>query len=64
MRVRCRALGCPQKWPRRRMMPVLIIAGELARAARSGPRETGHPAALDGTSSVPAPHVAKAQTSE
>jgi hypothetical protein len=41
------------------MMPVLIIAGELGRAPRSGPRETRHPAALDGTSSVRAPHVAK-----
>ncbi len=53
-----RAPGCPEKWSRRRMMPVLIIAGGLVRAARSGPRETGHPAALEGTSSVRAPHVA------
>jgi hypothetical protein len=59
MRVRCQAPGCPEKRPRRRMMPVLIIAGELAWAARSDPRETWHPAALDGTSSVRAPHVAK-----
>ena len=41
------------------MMPVLIIAGELAWAARSRPRETWHPAALDGTPCVRAPHVAK-----
>jgi len=64
MRAHCRAPGCPQKWSRRRMMPVLIIAGELVRAARSGPRETWHPAAPDGTSSVRAPHVAKALTTE
>jgi len=64
MRVHCRAPRCPQKWPRRRMMPVLIIAGELVGAARSGPRETWHPAVLDGLAYVRAPRVAKAHTSE
>jgi hypothetical protein len=59
-----RLRGCPEKWPRRRIMPVLIIAGELAGAARSGPRERWHPAVLEGTSSVRAPHVAKAHTTE
>jgi len=48
----------------RRMRPVLIIAGELVRAARSGPRETWHPAALDGLAYVRAPRVAKASTTE
>ena len=46
------------------MMPVLIIAGELVRAARSGPRETWHPAALDGLAYVRAPRVARASTTE
>jgi len=64
MRVRCRAAGCPQKWPRRRMMPVLIIAGELVRAARSGPRERWRPAVLDGLAYVRGPHVANGSIRE
>ena len=64
MRVHCWVPGCPQKWPRRRMRPVLSIAGELVGAARSGPRERWHPAVLDGLAYVRAPHVAKAPTTE
>jgi len=63
MRVRCRTPRRPQKWPRRRMMPVLSIAGELVGAARSGPRETWHPGRA-GRACVRAPRVAKAHTSE
>jgi len=64
MRVRCRATGCPKKWSRRRMTPVLIIAGELVgrRGADRGRRGTRP--VLDGTSSVRAPHVAKPHTTE
>jgi hypothetical protein len=64
MRARCRAPGCQKKWSRRRMLPVPFIAGELVGAARSGPRERWHPAVLEGTSSVRAPPVAKAHTTE
>jgi len=62
--VTCGCGAARRSGSRRRMRPVLSIAGELAGAARSGPRERWHPAVLDGLAYVRAPHVAKACTTE
>src|SRR5258708_6589336 len=64
MRVHWLVPGCPEKWFEPPHDAGADHRGRAGRAARSGPRETRHPAALDGLAYVRAPRVAKGLTPE